>query len=286
MVVDNADLADDHSLAVLAQLADARRIRVLLAAESSRPPIDLVASLWLAGSLIRVDLDGIDDTDAIAMINSVGFMESETRSVSELCTLAHGNPRLLERLLFGRSRTTGVESAIARADGRSREIIETVCLIEAVPYSVLVGFADPLTIDTLAETRLLSISRGRGGLVSILEPVTAETCPGQRSHRLAALISSLDSIPSSTVRRCPVAPCSATSGWSISLGRVPTRKQVFAAAASGNYDGRYLEDSRDHPHERLPRRRTRPRTRPLRMGCGPAAPGQRIHRTAHRRGRH
>lgn len=240
VVVDNADLADDHSLAVLAQLADARRIRVLLAAESSRPPIDLVASLWLAGSLIRVDLDGIDDTDAIAMINSVGFMESETRSVSELCTLAHGNPRLLERLLFGRSRTTGVESAIARADGRSREIIETVCLIEAVPYSVLVGFADPLTIDTLAETRLLSISRGRGGLVSILEPVTAENVraaiPPSRS---LDLLTRFDSV----VDRAALSGRALFGyvGWSISLGRVPTRKQVFAAAAWGNSRGRYLE---------------------------------------------
>lgn len=239
-VIDNADLADDHSLAVLAQLAAAHRIKILIAAESSRPPIDLVASLWLAGSLIRVDLDGIDDSDAIAMINSVGLVESETRSVSELCTLAHGNPRLLERLLFGRSRTTGVESAIARADGRSREIIETVCLIEAVPYSVLVGFADPLTIDTLAETRLLSISRGRGGEVSILEPVTAENVraaiPPSRS---LDLLTRFDSV----VDRAALSGRALFGyvGWSISLGRVPTREQVFAAAAWGNSRGRYLE---------------------------------------------
>lgn len=143
VVVDNADLVDDHSLAVLAQLTDARRIKLVIAAESARPPVDLIAGLWLSGSVVRIDLDGIDEADAAAMINSIGLMETETRSVSELTALAHDNPRLLERLLFGRSRTSGVETAIARVDQPSREVIETVALIEAVPYDVLVGFASP-----------------------------------------------------------------------------------------------------------------------------------------------
>jgi hypothetical protein len=70
VVVDNADLVDDHSLAVLAQLTDARRIKLVIAAESVRSPVDLIAGLWLAGSVVRIDLDGIDEADAVAMINS------------------------------------------------------------------------------------------------------------------------------------------------------------------------------------------------------------------------
>src|SRR5699024_8770594 len=141
LVVDNADLVDDHSLAVLAQLAAARRVRLLIAAESARPPIDLIVGPWMDGRLVRVDLARIDEADAIAMISSVGLMETETRSVSELCGLAHGNPRLLERLLYGRSRTSGVESAIAGADELSRSIIEIVSLAEAVPHDSLIGLA-------------------------------------------------------------------------------------------------------------------------------------------------
>lgn len=240
VVVDNADLADEHSLAVLAQLADARRIRLLVAAESAGPPIDLVAGLWLAGSVKRIDLDGIDDTDAFAMINSVGLMDAETRSVSELCTLAHGNPRLLERLLYGRSRTSGVESAIARADARSREVIETVALIEAVPYDVLVALTSRLTIDDLAEDGLLSISKGRGGEVTMREPVTAENVraaiPPSRSLELLTHFES-------------GADHSALHGrslfgyvaWSISLGQVPPRDRVLLGAAWANARGRYLE---------------------------------------------
>ena len=45
VVVDNADLVDDHSLAVLAQLTDARRITLVIAAESARPPVDLIAGV-------------------------------------------------------------------------------------------------------------------------------------------------------------------------------------------------------------------------------------------------
>jgi DNA-binding NarL/FixJ family response regulator len=240
VVVDNADLVDDHSLAVLAQLTDARRIKIVIAAESARPPVDLIAGLWLTGSVVRVDLDGIDEADAIAMINSVGLVETETRSVSELCTVAHGNPRLLERLLFGRSRTSGVETAIARADKSSREVIETVSLIEAVPYDVLVGLASPQMIDSLAEDGLLSISKGRGGEVSMREPVTAENVrsavPPSRSLELLT-------------RFDAGADHSALHGsalfgyvaWSISLGRVPTPKEVLEAAMWGNARGRYLE---------------------------------------------
>src|SRR5699024_9201580 len=120
--------------------------------------IDLIVGLWMDGRLVRVDLDGIDEADAIAMISSVGLMETETRSVSELCGLAHGNPRLLGRLLYGRSRTSGVESAIAGADELSRSIIEIVSLAEAVPHDSLIGLADPQTIDALTENGLLTRS--------------------------------------------------------------------------------------------------------------------------------
>lgn len=240
VVVDNADLVDDHSLAVLAQLTDARRIKIVIAAESARPPVDLIAGLWLTGSVVRVDLDGIDEADAIAMINSVGLMETETRSVSELSALAHGNPRLLERLLFGRSRTSGVETAIARADQPSREVIETVSLIEAVPYDVLVGLTSPRIIDSLAEDGLLAISKGRGGEVSMHEPVTAENVraavPPSRSLELLTRFDT--GVDHSALHGRALFGYAA---WSISLGRVPTPKQVLDAATWGNSRGRYLE---------------------------------------------
>ncbi|SMX84430.1 AAA family ATPase [Brevibacterium linens] len=240
VVVDNADLVDDHSLAVLAQLTDARRITLVVAAESARPPVDLIAGLWLAGNVVRIDLDGIDEADAVAMINGIGLMETETRPVSELTALAHGNPRLLERLLFGRSRTSGVETAIARVDQTSREAIETVSLIEAVPYDVLVGLTSPQTIDALAEDGLLSISKGRGGEVSMHEPVTAENVraavPPSRSLELLTRFDSV--VDRSALHGRALFGCAA---WSISLGRVPTLKQVLEAAGWGNAQGRYLE---------------------------------------------
>ena len=240
VVLDNADLVDDHSLAVLAQLAAARRVRLLIAAESARPPIDLIVGLWMDGRLVRVDLDGIDEADAIAMISSVGLMETETRSVSELCGLAHGNPRLLGRLLYGRSRTSGVESAIAGADELSRSIIEIVSLAEAVPHDSLIGLADPQTIDALTENGLLTIAKGRGGEVSMHEPVTTENVraaiPPSRSLEL---LTRFDSVIDSAVLRDR--SLFGYVGWAISLGRVPSRDQVLGAVTWGNARGRYLE---------------------------------------------
>lgn len=240
IVVDNADLVDDHSLAVLAQLTGAHRIKIVIVAESVRPPVDLIAGLWLSGAVVRVDLDGLDEADAIAMINNVGLMHAETRSASELSMLARGNPRLLERLLFGRSRTSGVETAISRVDQSSREVIDTVSLIEAVPYDALVGLAGPQAIDALVEERLLSVSKGRQGEVSMHEPVTAENVraaiPPSRSLELLARFDS--GADRSTLHGRALF---GYVGWSISLGRVPTSKQVLEAATWGNSRGRYLE---------------------------------------------
>src|SRR5699024_2099494 len=169
---------------------------------------------------------GIDEADAIAMITSVGLMETETRSVSELCGLAHGNPRLLEMLLYGRSRTSGVESAIARADELSRSIIEIVSLAEAVPHDILIGLADPLTIDALTENGLLTIAKGRGGEVSMDDPVTAANFVAAIPHsRRLDLLSRFEAVVASAVLRGR--SLSAYVGWAISLGRVPSRDQVL-----------------------------------------------------------
>ncbi|MGO2034829.1 MAG: LuxR C-terminal-related transcriptional regulator [Brevibacterium sp.] len=239
VVVDNADLVDDHSLAVLAQLADARRIRLLIAAESARPPIDLIVSLWIAGHVVRVDLDGIDEEAATSMITSIGLMESETRSVSELCGLAHGNPRLLERLLYGHRRTSSAESAIARADDRSRKLVETISLTESVPYDILVRLTDAATLDSLAEIGLVSISKGRGAEVSMREPVTAENVrtaipPSRSLELLSRFDSRID--PSGLRDRSLFGHTS----WSLAVGRVPAPEQILAAAAWANAQGRYL----------------------------------------------
>src|SRR5699024_3972353 len=59
VLVDTAVLVYDDSLVFLAQVAAARRVRLLSDAESERRPFVLIIGLWMDGRLVRVYLDGI-----------------------------------------------------------------------------------------------------------------------------------------------------------------------------------------------------------------------------------
>ena len=72
VLLDNANLVDARSLSVLIQLAVARRVKLLIAAESIRPPLDLATNLWLSGGLIRVDLSGLDEATVAALSRTIG----------------------------------------------------------------------------------------------------------------------------------------------------------------------------------------------------------------------
>lgn len=155
VVVDNADRVDEQSLSIISQLAAEGRIRVLAAAESIRQPVDLLAVLWRAGKLVRVDLDGLDSSAIAAYAREVGY-EVDNQVIADLRTRSRGNPRLLSRLF------TNIESTpLARrgAEDRvmwnvvpsQRRILELVAMIRAIPYDALQTMCDVDLLDNLVE---------------------------------------------------------------------------------------------------------------------------------------
>ena len=255
VVVDNADLVDEHSLSVLAQLAEMERIRLLVAAESVRPPLDLIANLWTAGRMSRVDLEGIDETAATAMINRIGLLETEVRSTAELYEFSHGNPRLLERLIYDGRRPNGTERTTARADPRKRDIIETVSLMDAVPYDALVQLAAPSDLDSLAEIGLLTITKGRQAVVAMRGPVVSENIRAaiRPSHSLQLFKQFQNAVDPEGLRE------SSRLGfvtWALSLGEPQSVAHVVAASGWANAQGNYsvaadLIRTSGHQDERL-----------------------------------
>lgn len=238
LVVDNADLVDEHSLAVVARLAESGLIRVLVSAESVRPPLDVVADLWTAGRLARVDLEGIGEAAAVDMIAAIGMLDTETRSPSELYDLSHGNPRLLERLIYGSRRSLGGDNPISRADPMSTDLIEMVSLMEAIPYDTVVRLFDAVTVDALAARGLITVSRGRRALVRIREPVVSENIrdavrPSRSLQLFKHFAGRVDAA------RFADDALLGFVGWSLSLGETQPAELVRSAAEWANGQGRY-----------------------------------------------
>lgn len=255
VVLDNADLVDDHSLSVLAQLAEMGRVRLLVAAESVRPPLDLIANLWIAGRMSRVDLEGIDEAAATAMINGLGLLETETRSPTELYEFSHGNPRLLERLIYDGRRPSGTERTAARADPRNRDLIETISLMEAIPHDSLVHLADPSDLDSLAEIGLLTITRGRRAVVTMREPVVSENIRAAiRPSRSLQLFNQFQRVAGPEQLRDRT--LFGFVSWALSLGEPQSVAHVVSAAGWANAQGSYsvaadLIRTSGHEEERL-----------------------------------
>src|SRR5699024_12375894 len=103
----------------------------------------------------------------------------------------------------------------------SRTIIESDSRAEAVPHDSRIGLAGPQTIDALTEDGLRTIAKGRGGEVSMHEPVPTENVraaiPPSRSLEL---LTRFDSVIDSAVLRDR--SLFGYVGWAISLGRVPS----------------------------------------------------------------
>ncbi len=173
-LVDNAGRVDPHSLSVLSQLAEAGLIRVLAAMESIRPPLDLLAGLWLAGLITRVDLTGIDKESLAAMVRDTDPSASPYL-INELHRRTQGNPQMLKDLLAGRTKLGAQERVLWSIDPRHHRLLEMIAVVGALPYDSLIRLSEPGDLDALAEHGIVRMTRERHPAVTIVEPVVAET---------------------------------------------------------------------------------------------------------------
>ncbi|WP_231443377.1 LuxR C-terminal-related transcriptional regulator [Brevibacterium zhoupengii] len=193
VLIDNADRVDEHSLSIISQLASAGRIRLVAAAETIRPPIDLLAALWTAGRIVRTDLEGLDE-DAIAAIARETGGELDDRTIADYRQKSQGNPRMLRKLIVGAaasasSRRGADHRALWNVRPEQKRILEMIAMAGALPYEALRTLCEPEVLDNLVEGGIINITRGRYAEVSVVEPAVAQSLRDgvQPSHSLQLL---------------------------------------------------------------------------------------------------
>lgn len=235
--LDNANLVDVESISVLCQLADAHRIRLVVGAESIRPPVDLIATLWLGGSMVRIDLDGLDEGAIAALLESPGAID---RSTTEVLRDTGGNPRLVNQLVFGLDQTRAHERILWNIPTELRPILEIIAMVDAAPYEALAELCSADELDDLADKGLVTMDRGRGSGVRLSERVIAETL---KAHVMPAHSLSLYKVYESVVDVAALGG-RALFGylrWGLSLGFGQAEDTVFTAVGAANTEGRYSD---------------------------------------------
>lgn len=233
--VDNANLVDESSLSVLCHLAEARKIRLVAGAESVRPPIDIIAKLWLTGKLTRIDLSGLDE-GAIAALAATS--KQNTKSAAELYRDTGGNPRLLNHVLFGQEQIQAQDRILWNISEELKPIVEICAVTGAMPYGVLSALCPWEKIDAMADAGIVTMTKGRDAAVMIAEPVIAETLRSQMmpSHSLK-LFNALDKVVD-----IGLLEGQALFGylrWALRLGYQRPADYVYKAMVWANSRGRY-----------------------------------------------
>ncbi|MBM6589673.1 LuxR C-terminal-related transcriptional regulator [Brevibacterium sp. RIT 803] len=178
VIIDNADRVDEHSLSIVSQLAAAGRIKLVAAAETIRPPVDLLAALWTAGKVARTDLEGLDGSAIAAVARELGY-ELDDRSIAAYREKSRGNPRMLRKLIVGKTAKVaprrGVDHrALWHVLPAQRRILEMIAMAGALPYEALRSMCEPDLLDSLEERGIISITKGRRAEVTVVEPAVAQ----------------------------------------------------------------------------------------------------------------
>lgn len=178
VLIDNADRVDEHSLSIISQLAAAGRVHLVAAAETIRPPVDLLAALWTGGKIVRTDLAGLDEA-AIASIAREAGSELDDKTIADYRQKSQGNPRMVRKLIVGRaasisSRRGADHRALWNVLPEQKRILEMIAMAGALPYEALRSLCEPELLDNLAERGIISISRGRHAEVVVVEPAVAQ----------------------------------------------------------------------------------------------------------------
>ncbi len=216
LVVDDAQLLDDGSAALVHQLVQEETCSVLASVRTPGPAPDPVTALWKDGLAERIDLACWDEAETEAVLAAVLGGPVARSSVSRLWKVSRGNALYLRELLIGAvesgalSESGGIWALHAplTAPGRLVELVasrlahlapETVAVIELLAAGeplglpVLEHLADPAGLED-AEAQGLVVVRedGRRTEARLAHPVYSEalrqSMPRVRLRRISSVL--------------------------------------------------------------------------------------------------
>jgi len=218
VTVDDAQLLDEGSAALVLHLAEHTSVSVVATVRSGEPCPDAIVALWKEGIAARLDLEPLSQPDAAELLErAVGSVSPAT--ARRLWDLTRGNPMYLCEVveaaqaqgvlaesggvwrwqgnLAGHTRLRElVSERLGHSDGGERRVLESIALGEPLPVEVVAGLAPRGVLAGLEDRGLVTVERAAPGdpahTVSLGHPLYAEVLraelpPFTTQGRLAAL---------------------------------------------------------------------------------------------------
>lgn len=216
LVVDDAQLLDDGSAALVHQLVRKGTCSVLASLRTPGPAPDPVTALWKDGLAERIDLGPWNEAETEAVLGAVLGGPVASASVRRLWELSRGNALYLRELLIGAVdsgalRESGgiwslhlpltapgrlVELVAARLAGLAPDtvaVIELLAAGEPLGISLLEEVTDPAAVEDAEAQGFVHVQQdGRRTMTRLTHPVYGEalrqSLPRSRLRRISALL--------------------------------------------------------------------------------------------------
>jgi DNA-binding CsgD family transcriptional regulator len=202
IAIDDAQLLDPLSAALVHHLAFADGVRVLVAVRAREPVEDAIAALWRDGNAMRIDLQPLGAGDVHVLLASVLGGDVESATAWRLWSVAGGNPLYLREVVTEAVRvgtlapTNGVwrwvgdvrvgarlrelvEARLAGLDDDERAVVALLAVGDHVAQTVVEAACAPHAIATLQQRGFVVAERDANAAVYRLDhPLFAEVVRG------------------------------------------------------------------------------------------------------------
>ncbi|MDA0137483.1 LuxR C-terminal-related transcriptional regulator [Solirubrobacter sp. CPCC 204708] len=209
--VDDAQLLDPASAALVLQLVTTRTVFVLATLRSGEPVPDAIAALWKDAGAHRVELGTLDEAETGALIEAVLDGPVEQAAKRWLFESSHGNVLYIRELLVGaleggalaardglwrlpehpplsRSLTELVNDRIAGLGDDALRALQTLALGEPLALADMIEIAGEAALIEAERDGLVVIADADGDPVRLAHPLYGEviraTLPHLRGHEL------------------------------------------------------------------------------------------------------
>ena len=213
LVIDDANLLDEASAAVMLQLATAHRVPLLATIRTGEPTPDAVTAMWRDGFVERIDLQPLsrgEVRDAVELALGGPVADQAHRMLWETsggnllylrelvaAAMAAGNLRQSGGLWMWSGAVGGsdrlnvlIGERLASAPERSRTVLELLAVAEPLPLEAVVTVTDAPAVNVAIDAGIVVVDgAGSDAVARLAHPLYAEalraTMPASRTFRWA-----------------------------------------------------------------------------------------------------
>jgi len=206
LVVDDAQLLDDGSAALVHQLVHARSCSVVASLRTPGKVPDPITALWKDGLAGRVDLDPLGERHIDQLTSSILGGPMAGASVRWLWKASAGNPLYVRELLLGAERTGTLDndggmwvlrlplpapdrlvelvaSRLADLSARTVDVVELLAIGEPLAFGMLERISGPTALEDAERNGLIAVQDdGRRSEVRLSHPLYGEVVRQKMPH--------------------------------------------------------------------------------------------------------